>query len=513
MYNDYDGAFYLEFTPNKWFNVIETYDGQKITYYINGEYIGEIYYYLNLNYNTYAIAIGADNNSSSNMPNTEGGICGGFANYRIYNRVLTNDEIQILANELKPIYLLNISEHQDFNFYQKNEGQYISYNVLDSTDLNFEIINGELPNSISFNNQEGYFYGKGLTDSDHVYDLTIKITGKYFNEKIIYVTINTYKTARISFNNQSFNFITESSSTNTLSKTSDETVTFSIESGTLPNGITFNTNTGKFTSTGQQTSNETKSVVIRAISPNNQTGVTATITLNVTLNTITFENQTVKFYTLDGATLIGLKYTSVKTITPVYSIINGSLPNGITFNTNTGEFSCDVTQSSDSTTSLIVQIESSSGYSQITTATVNLIIDTVNESPKSLIIDIGVDTSCTITLSNNTFIPNPRTGGAVGNHYGIRSSAPWTYFGYPACLIGQDENNLSEWKWTNNYIIPFSVNNIDSIELISCPRNLSKVGNNKYQNSNCTLKLENNVISIIDNAGSSAEYKFKVNFN
>ena len=82
---------------------------------------------------------------------------------------------------------------------------------------------------------------------------------------------------------------------------------------------------------------------------------------------------------------------------------------------------------------------------------------------------------------------------------------------------------MKEWNWdqTNRqYILPFNTNEIESIELIYYGRSdypkqysdLVKTGDNIYSNRNCSLSLSNNVITIIDNEGSSTEYKFKVNF-
>ena len=494
---------YGSMTKDKWYNVIETYNGSQMKFYINGNLIRTLNQTLNLKYtNFYPMQIGANTDSSSSNPTTNVAICGGIANYRIYNRVLTDDEIQILAHELTPKYTITVSD-QSFNFYQKNETKTITYSTA-GDNIQFEIIEGTLPSSITFNTSTGQFTGKGLTDNDHTYNLKVRIHGNNIDEKEINVIINTYKTARITFNNQSKTFITESSETFTLSKTADETVTFAIESGTLPVGVTFNTSTGKFTSNGTQTSSELKSVVVRATSPNNSVGVTATITLNVKLNTITMNDQSFTFYSLQGQTSKTLKYSSEKSITPVYSIINGSLPTGVTFNTSTGVFTCNGNQNSDSSTTLTIGITSSSGCSIGDSATITLIIDTSDDIEKSIFIFIGVDCGVDIEFDNGCLYGHATNGDDdPGTHEDLYNNDSDTFFGYHACWIGIDLNNLEEWNWDDNncYELPFNANNIESIELLDSWRGLqqSDDDDNLYENEECFISLNNNIISIIDN--------------
>ena len=163
------------------------------------------------------------------------------------------------------------------------------------TPVTFEIIEGALPNTISFNTSTGQFTGKGPTDANHTYNLKVKLTAPKSTPAICNVTINTYKTARISLSNQSFSFISNKAEGKSMSYTSDEAVTFTIQSGTLPTGMTLSGNS--FFSNGQNTSAATQQVVVRATSANNQTGVTATMTINMQMNYIICRNQTLKFYT------------------------------------------------------------------------------------------------------------------------------------------------------------------------------------------------------------------------
>jgi len=136
-------------------------------------------------------------------------------------------------------------------------------------------------------------------------------------------------------------------------------------------------------------------------------------------------------------------------------------------------------------------------------------------SSKTLIIDAGVDGYLNLSLNNGELICGSSNYNDPGTHGDLRSNYPHVYFGHRACLIGKDENNLEEWNISNNnhYEIPFNVNGIKSIELIYCGRNIEQTDENKYLNRYCSLTLNDNTIIIIDDAGSSSEYKFKIIFN
>ena len=85
----------------------------------------------------------------------------------------------------------------------------------------FEIIQGSLPSTITFDTSTGKFTGKGPTDADHLYTLTVRITAEKSEPAEVNVAIYTYKTARISLAGASFDFMTEAASTKSVSCTSD----------------------------------------------------------------------------------------------------------------------------------------------------------------------------------------------------------------------------------------------------------------------------------------------------
>lgn len=289
---------------------------------------------------------------------------------RLWNRALTETEIVELSQEFTPHYQITASD-LSFSLYQQYESYSISYSSI-MTPVTFEIIEGELPNTISFNTSTGEFYGKGLTDADHVYNLKVRISAQNSDPAEVNVTIYTYKTARIDFYDQTLSFISNKAESQYISFTSDESVTFTIESGTLPAGMSLSTN-GYFSSNGTNTSAETQQVVVRATSENNQTGVTATITLNMQMNAIVLTAQTIKFYTAQGVKTKAVKYSgSLNTVSDAVFSMTGTLPAGVTWDATAGSFTSDGTQSTDKTASVSVTVSSANGTSTAATATVTI---------------------------------------------------------------------------------------------------------------------------------------------
>lgn len=297
-------------------------------------------------------------------------LVGYAAAVRLWNRALTEAEIVELSQEFTPHYQITASD-LSFILYQQYESYSIYYSSVMSP-VTFEIIEGELPSTISFNTSTGEFYGKGLTDEDHVYNLKVRVSAQDSDPAEVNVTIYTYKTARIDFYDQTLSFISNKAEIQLVSYTSDESVTFTIESGTLPTGMSLSTN-GYFSSNGTNTSAETQQVVVRATSENNQTGVTATITLNMQMNAIVLTAQTLKFYTAQGVKTKAVKYSgSLNPVSDAVFSMTGTLPAGVTWDATTGTFTSDGTQSADETASVSVSVSSANGTSTAATATVAL---------------------------------------------------------------------------------------------------------------------------------------------
>jgi len=379
MYGGYLPDIFVGTADNNiWHHMLETYDGTQYKCYLDGVLVNTTSY-SNLNVKYGGIYIGKVQNSTEYWN-------GCLAAARFYNRVLTDDEITTLASEFTPHYTITVND-LNFSLYQKNETYSISYNSPMGVPT-FEIIEGTLPSTISFNTSTGQFTGKGLTDADHTYNLKVRLTAPNSDPATCNVTIHTYKTARISLSNQTFNFISNKVETKTISYISDETVYFTIESGSLPYNMTMNS-FGIFRANGDNTSAETTQVVVRATSANNQTGVTATMTLNMQMNAIVCNNQTLKFYSAIGVKSKAVAYSgSLNAVIDAVFAMTGTLPTGVTFDAATGTFTSDGTQTADETTSVSVTVSSANGTS--TSATATVMIEVLTEDVIDPIIEDGL---------------------------------------------------------------------------------------------------------------------------
>lgn len=363
-----------------WYHFVQNYfeDGT-LELWIDGvkRYSGSTYQF-DINNTTLSIGSPASTNYSNYYK-------GYVAAARLWNRTLTEAEIRALSKEFKPEYAVTAS-NLSFSLYQKSETYSISYSSI-MTPVTFEIIEGELPSTITFNTSTGQFTGKGLTDADHVYNLKVKISAPNATPATVDVTIHTYMTARISLSNQTFNFISNKAEVKSIVYTADETLTFTIESGTLPTGMVKNGNS--FRSSGTNTSAESQQVVVRATSTHNQTGVTATMTLNIQMNAIVCNNQTFNFIGNETQVSKNINYSgSLNAVSDAVFTLSGSLPSGMTF--SNGTFTYDGTHvQQDQSSTVDVTISSSNGTSTSTTATMTLNIksDTTQVDP---IIDDGL---------------------------------------------------------------------------------------------------------------------------
>jgi len=362
---DFHNYYYssLVSSLNKWHCAVITRNGTSSDIYIDGVKKNT---YTNSNINTQSssnLYIGGDNAGS--------GCKGYLAACRIYNRVLTSEEITSLAVEFTPEYYITAND-LSFSLYQKNETYGISY-VSPGGTPTFEIIEGTLPSTITFNTSTGKFTGKGLTDDDHVYNLLVRLTAPNSTPATCNVTINTYKTARISVTSKTYNLYTDGSTIVSLTYTSDEDISMAVESGySLPSGITFFGNSS-FRCDGT-TAPGTYSVMFRVTSEHNQTGVTTTQTFVVAANAINASDTTLRFYAPLGETSKQIAYTTSKfAITPVYTL-TGTLPAGVTFDSSTGTFTSDGTQTADETQTVSLTIASSTGLSTSATITVEMVV-------------------------------------------------------------------------------------------------------------------------------------------
>ena len=325
------------------------------------------------------VAIGGNFNGSRNIPR-DYWFNGYLAAARIYNRVLSEDEIKSLASEFHPIYEITATD-QEYTFSPANTSSIsIVYSADGGTVNSFEIISGSLPSNISFDTSTGTFSGIATTDADHTYNLVIKLSGPDVIAKTINYTVKTSATSTLTATSpQIFNFTTEDDMQIQMIQVTrdDEYVNADIYSGTLPSGIVKHYS-GKdvgFRSNGNQTEDIISSVVMALTTNYHPSPVYVTCNFNITLNQIIASNQSFTFYAGEGVITEQVQYSSQKQITPVYNI-SGTLPSGITFNSTTGEFTSDGSQTAQEIKTIQLTISSSTGYSKPAVIEVTLDVET-----------------------------------------------------------------------------------------------------------------------------------------
>ena len=415
---------------NVWYHIVQNYfaDGT-IDIWLNGERIGH-FTGQSIDIQSPLMSLGAPTDSTSNPYR------GYVSTARLWNRTLEDSEIKDLSEELQPMYTIS-AQDLSFSLYQKTETYGISYSSAMSPV--FEIVEGELPPEIGFNASTGKFTGKGPTDDDHVYTLKVKLSAPDSYSAICTVRISTYKTARISFPSQSLSFITEEASSANISFTADEQVTFEIADGELPAGVSLTGSTAH--STGEQTSAQEKTVLLRAKSEHNQEGVTANVTFSVILNKITLLTSGVRLYAGSaGPSSKRLLYLSQRSISPVWSI-EGSLPAGVIFDAENGVMRSDSSSYGESST-VTVTVASSTGRSA--PATAEITVETLSEPPI-----IPGDYAVHIPMSG-LYADSPDPGVTVTNYYNR----------YPVTF--SESGGVSYGTFGPTYSYSLSVNNVTS---------------------------------------------------
>lgn len=358
----------------KWFHCVMILDriNGRITLYVDGQYKNywnrDIFKQFNFDFN--GLAIGSNLIFTENWKN--GYLCG----FRLYNRELTQSEITELSQEYTPIYEITASD-QTFRFTPVDDPNtkdivYSSKGTVSS----FEIISGELPNTITFNTSTGKFSGKALTDANHTYNLVVRMSGNNVVTKDINVTINTVSTTNLSITSpQTFNFITEKQESGKIVYNFEayDYSSLEITQGSLPSGVTIYYGDGGgidepigrrwyLSSSGNQTSSSSSSFQIAITTQFHPTPVYATINVNIALNQITVPDKSFKFYIDDGSVSRSVEYTTQNTITPVYSL-SGNLPSGFTFDSSTGTFTYDGVYDTPTSGEVNVIVNSSTGCS------------------------------------------------------------------------------------------------------------------------------------------------------
>jgi len=171
-------------TTGVWYHAVQTFNNGVCKLYINGElkYTSSS---LNINIDTAIVSVGAPTNQTSSMVHR-----GYLAGARLYNRVLTDEEISLLATEYSPKVTPTFnSQNMRFDNTTGAATKTLSFDSKGRA-YSFTIIGGTLPTGVTFNGSTGMFTYDGTTiEQDQDYALTITMTGSELITTIATVTV------------------------------------------------------------------------------------------------------------------------------------------------------------------------------------------------------------------------------------------------------------------------------------------------------------------------------------
>ena len=285
--------------------------------------------------------------------------------------------------------------------------------------LVFSRTSGTLPPGISLN-ADGTFSGVTTMQSAGIYPVTVRVTsGSLFASRVLTITV--VDTSLPVFTSAAVNTaqtINEGSGLATLAATDSDSdpLIFALFSGTLPTGITLNTN-GTFGGvTGPLTAATSPYTVRVRVSDSPQATTSSQVTLVITVTDITppiFSTALTNTLQIikEGQGLIALQATDVDKDPLTFTRTSGSLPLGLSLGTN-GSFTGLAASGSAGTYSVNCQVSDGK-----LTATASMII-TVSRGDAlktgiTVIITIGQGTATTngvvSVLDAPPFITNGRT--------------------------------------------------------------------------------------------------------
>jgi large repetitive protein len=251
---------------------------------------------------------------------------------------------------------------------------------------------GALPAGVTFNNATGVLSGTPLPGSGGVYSLTFTATNGVTPNATQTFSLTVLETPEIT-SNSTTTFTVGTSGTFAVTANGFPAATFLI-SGTLPNGVSFNSTTGLFTGTPQPGTGGTYPLNITPLNLANP-GLTQMFTLLVDqAPAITSPNSTIFTVGTGGA------FTATVTGFPAPALsLSGALPAGVSFNPSTGMFIGTPQLLTGGTYPLT--LTASNGVTPNATQTFTLIVDEspLISSPNSTTFTVGTNSSFQVTAT------------------------------------------------------------------------------------------------------------------
>ena len=183
---DFGTGFYME--KNTWYHLVQQSDGNgNLELYVNGNLVystSGVYFDIDID----KFTIGANNSESYYDCYHYGNLAG----VRLYNRMLTQDEITALANEYVPKYDAIFADQSIM--FSNEEGAATKGLLFDNRgyDYQFSIISGTLPNNVTFNPSGSFSYNSATISQNEVYSLGVQIEGRNINPTSAVVEISMF---------------------------------------------------------------------------------------------------------------------------------------------------------------------------------------------------------------------------------------------------------------------------------------------------------------------------------
>jgi hypothetical protein len=286
--------------------------------------------------------------------------------------------------------------------------------TLSSTSTNGSsfAIGGSLPNGLSLDASTGAISG---TPTELLiatpYSVTITNSTGQTASTTLNLTVNDVAPSSLSYSAPSATYtISTAIADNTPTVSGGTVLSYSINPS-LPAGLSFNTTTGVISGTPSATQNPAVVHTITASNSGGSASVTVTLTVNAGAPTLSYSGNPFTF----------TKGTTVSSVTATASNISsfalsGRLPNGLSFNTSTGEITGTATELMVATPFVVTGTNSTG---QTATETLNI---TVNDAAPSNL--VYFETSPTYTTGTRITDNTPSSSGGSVNSYSITPALP-----------------------------------------------------------------------------------------
>jgi len=269
--------------------------------------------------------------------NANNGVISGTPSQSVFNREVTIKAQNTLGSKTVTLSFSVITSISSFSYpkstYSIAKGVSFSATPSISGDsITYSITSGSLPTGLSLNANSGVISGKP-TQSVSNRQVTIKAQNT-LGSKTTTLTFNVLGSISSFSYPKSTYVIAKGVSFSATPSASGDSIVFSITSGSLPTGLTLNANSGVISGTPSQ-SVASREVTIKAQNDLGSKTVTLTFKVLVPISSFSYPEST---YSIERDEPFSAS-PSITGDSVTYSLVSGTLPNGLTLNTNSGVIS------------------------------------------------------------------------------------------------------------------------------------------------------------------------------